>query len=95
MRFALPYLGVAPGEVLRAQIDEDGANKAMLMAADLYREAAASKGLVDEEALKAAFDEVVTADKEGRLGEVLPELDQVNKAAAMDAEAAAAEGGVQ
>lgn len=71
-----------------AQIDEDGANKAMLMAADLYREAAASKGLVDEEALKAAFDEVVTADKEGRLGEVLPEIEKINQAAAMDGEEA-------
>lgn len=75
------------------EIDQDAGNRAFLVATDLYREAAVSEGLVDEEALKAQFDEIVTADREGRLGEVLPALQKVNEAAAIDAERAAQEQG--
>lgn len=53
---------------------EEEINQGFLMAVDLYREAAAKEGLLDMNALKGQFDEIVTADKEGRLGEVLPEL---------------------
>lgn len=71
---------------------EDEANRAMLMAADLYRETAASQGMVNEDELKAEFEEIVTADKEGRLGEVVPQLQQINELAAADAAEAEAEG---
>lgn len=76
------------------EFTEDETNKAFLQAADLYREVAASAGLVDKAELAGLFEEVAAADREGRLGEVLPELDKVNQAAALDAERAA-EGGVQ
>ncbi len=77
-------------------LDQDETNKAFLMAADLYREVSVADGRVDVEELKAQFEGIVQADKEGRLGEVLPELQKVNDAAAMDQaaaeEEAAAEG---
>lgn len=74
--------------------DEDTTNQAFLMAADLYREVAAEAGLVDKAELAGLFEDLKTADQEGRLGEVLPALDEVNRAAAMDAEAATVEGEV-
>lgn len=49
-------------------------NQAWLHGQDLYREAATSEGLVDQDAVKAQFDDIVTADKEGRLNEVVPGL---------------------
>lgn len=53
---------------------EEEISKAMLMGADLYREAAVERGLIDPESLKQQFGELVTAEKEGRLGEILPPL---------------------
>lgn len=73
------------------EIGPDEANRAFLIATDLYREAAADAGLVDEAELAKQFEEIVAADKQGRLGEVLPALDQINQAAAVDAEAMAKE----
>ena len=49
---------------------------AFRMGADLYREAAADMGLVNLDALKAEFEEIVAADREGRTAEVLPGLEQ-------------------
>lgn len=53
---------------------QDEINTAWLMAQDIYREAGSAQGLVDTDALKAEFDEIVTADKNGQLGNVLPAL---------------------
>lgn len=53
---------------------QDEINTAWLMAQDIYREAATAQGLVDPDALKGEFDEIVTADKNGQLGDVLPAL---------------------
>lgn len=63
-------------EIARAakihDFDQDELNRAMLMAMDLYREAASAEGLVDLEALKAEFEEIKQADQEGRAEELLP-----------------------
>lgn len=77
------YGGLNKQELTQGQV-----NEAFAMAADLYREAAADAGLVNEEALKAVWGQIVAADKEGRLGEVLPQLEEINKLAAEDADAA-------
>lgn len=74
------------------EFDQDSVNRTFAMACDLYRDAAADAGMVNEDELAAAFDEVVVADKEGRLGEVVPQLDTLNKLAAADAEGAQADG---
>lgn len=63
------------------ELSQDDLHRAMSMAMDLYREAGTQAGFVDEGKLKAQFEELVAADKEGRLGEVSPELDQINKLA--------------
>lgn len=55
---------------------EDEVSEAFRMGADLYREAGKDMGLVDMDALKAEFDEIVQADKEGRAAEVLPGIDR-------------------
>lgn len=72
----------------KQELSQGQVNEAFAMAADLYREAAADAGLVNEEALKAAWGQIVAADKEGRLGEVLPQLEEINQLAAEDADAA-------
>lgn len=59
---------------------QDEINQAMLMGMDLYREAAADEGLVDLQALKDEFDEIVTADKQGRIGELLPGIERFGAA---------------
>jgi hypothetical protein len=53
---------------------QDEIDQAWLMGQDLYRETATQEGLLDPAALKSQFDEIVTADKDGRLGDVLPAL---------------------
>lgn len=68
----------------QAELTEDEVHKAFTIAADLYREAALDAGLVDENALKAEFEMVATADREGRLGEISPELEGINRAAEMN-----------
>jgi hypothetical protein len=50
--------------------------EAFRMGADLYREVAKDRGWIDEEEAKAEFEGLKTAEKEGRLGEILPELAQ-------------------
>lgn len=55
---------------------EEEMSEAFRMGADLYREAAADIGLVDLDALKAEFAEIVAADREGRSAELLPGLDR-------------------
>lgn len=72
----------------KQELKQGEVNEAFAMAADLYREAAADAGLVNEEALKAAWGQIVAADKAGRLGEVLPQLEEINQLAAEDADAA-------
>lgn len=63
-------------------------NQAFAHAMDLYREAATQAGYVNEDALKQTWNQVVAADKEGRLGEISPELAKINELAAKDADAA-------
>ena len=53
--------------------DEDR-ERALFRALDLYREMRQGSGQLDEEDLKAQFAELVQADQEGRLDELLPEL---------------------
>lgn len=65
----------------KQQLGEDDINKALSMAADIYREVGADAGLVDENALKDQFAMLVKADKEGRLADVSPDLAGINKAA--------------
>jgi hypothetical protein len=67
------------------QLGEDDVHKALSMAADIYHEVGADAGLIDENALKDQFSELVKADKAGRLADVSPELAGINKAAEMNA----------
>lgn len=53
---------------------EEEMGQAFRMGADLFREAAAEQGIIDIEQAKGEWDEIVAADKEGRLGEVIPQL---------------------
>lgn len=53
---------------------EDEMANAFRMGADLFREAAAEKGIVNLDEAKQEWGEIETADKEGRLGDVLPHL---------------------
>lgn len=55
-----------------AEYSEDDIERAFYMAADLYREQAKAAGNLDEEALKADFEELKAADEQGRLDELLP-----------------------
>lgn len=48
--------------------------EALRKGADLFREAAAEEGMIDLDQVKAEFGEVVDADKQGRLGDVVPGL---------------------
>lgn len=41
---------------------------------DLYRETATESGRIDPEALKQQFGEIESADQQGRMGDVLPQL---------------------
>jgi hypothetical protein len=59
---------------------QDELNQAWLHGQDLYRETASAAGLIDDDALKQQFDEIVTSDKEGRLGQTLPALDKAEVA---------------
>lgn len=59
---------------------EEEIGEAFRMAADIYREAASAAGLLDMEPLKAEWDELVAADKEGRVGDLLPPLRQFDEA---------------
>lgn len=71
---------------------QDEMNQAWLHAQDLYRETASAAGLIDDDALKQQFDEIVTSDKEGRLGKVLPGLDKAEIATTDDQPAEAPAG---
>lgn len=53
---------------------EEEMTEAMRMGADLFREAAAEAGIVNLDEAKGEWDEITAADKEGRLGDVLPQL---------------------
>jgi hypothetical protein len=68
----------------KQDLGEDDVHRALSMAADLYREVGADEGLVDENSLKEQFAQLVQADKEGRLGEISPELEGINKAAELN-----------
>ena len=57
------------GEMEYSQDELDGA---IITAADMYRAKAIADGRTDEGTLKGQWDELLTADKEGRLGDVLP-----------------------
>jgi hypothetical protein len=57
-------------------------NEAFRVGADLYREAGQTEGLVNLNEAKDEFQQIVTADKSGKLGDVLPPLQQVNDAVA-------------
>lgn len=65
----------------KQEMSQDDIHKALSMAADIYREVGADAGLVDENALKDQFADLVKADKSGNLESVSPELAGVNKAA--------------
>lgn len=89
---SIAELGEKAGE---QEYSQDELNQAWLMGLDLYRATAESEGLVDDAALKAQFDEIVSADKEGRLGSVLPALDnaEVREPAAEEEPAAPPQSG--
>lgn len=53
---------------------EDDMANAMRMGADLFREAGAKAGIVNLDEAKGEWDEITAADREGRLGEVVPQL---------------------
>jgi hypothetical protein len=48
--------------------------EAMRKGADLFREAASQEGMIDLDAATAEFDEIVQADREGRINDILPQL---------------------
>lgn len=64
---------VAEKAGIREYSEDDMAN-AFRMGADLFREAAAEKGIIDLDQAKQEWGEIEAADKEGRLGEVMPQL---------------------
>jgi len=49
-------------------------NAALLQAMDLYREAGEKSGAVDPAQLKGEFDQIVSADKAGKISSVLPQV---------------------
>jgi hypothetical protein len=61
---------------------DDELNEAFRVGADLYREAGKAEGLVNLNEAKDEFGQIVAADKAGKLGSVLPALQQVNNQAA-------------
>lgn len=58
------------------EYSQDDIDGAFITAADMYRAKAIADGRTDEETLKGQWDELITADQQGRLGEVLPGADQ-------------------
>lgn len=58
------------------EFNEQEIETAFFMALDMYRETATQSGTLDAEALKGQWGEIVEADKAGRLGEVLPGIEQ-------------------
>ncbi len=56
-------------------------SQAMLHAVNLYRETAANEGMVDEAALTEEFAEILNAQEEGRLGEILPGIERYDDGA--------------
>lgn len=65
---------------------EDEMANAFRMGADLFREAAAEKGIVDLDQAKEEWGQIETADKEGKLGDVLPQLADAQVAEAPEQE---------
>lgn len=62
---------------------EEEAENAFYIALDMYREQAKDAGQIDEEGLKQGWAEVSQANEEGRLGELLPGVEErMNKAGA-------------
>lgn len=55
---------------------EDEVSQAFIKGADLYQTAARERGLLDPAAAQEDFEEIKAADREGRLGELLPGLEQ-------------------
>lgn len=58
------------------EYSQDELDGAFITAADMYRAKAVADGRTDEDTLKGQWDELITADQEGRLGEVLPGAEQ-------------------
>lgn len=58
-------------------------------ALDMYRSAATQSGDIDTDGLKQGWDELVTADREGRVGEIMPGIEGRMKDAEGSAEAPA------
>ena len=56
--------------------NEEDTEQAFYIALDMYREQGKQSGTLDEEQLKGGWNEVVEADKAGRLGEVLPGIEE-------------------
>ncbi len=61
---------------------EDDIEHALYAGLDMFREQATADGSMDGEALKAQFGEVVQADKDGTLDELLPGIGERMKGAA-------------
>ena len=55
---------------------EQEMEQALYTGLDMYRESATQTGDLDSEALKQGFEQIRQADAEGRLGEILPGIDQ-------------------
>lgn len=56
------------------EYSQDEVNQAMHIGADLYRHAAQEEGLIDLDQAKEEWGQITAADKEGRLGEVIPQF---------------------
>lgn len=67
-------LGEVAASAGRKDYSEDELGEAFRKGADLFREAAGAAGMIDMDAVREEFGEIVAADKEGRLGEVVPGL---------------------
>lgn len=61
------------------EYSQDEIDGAFITATDMYRAKAIADGRTDEETLKGQWDELITADQQGRLGEVLPGADQMQE----------------
>ena len=58
------------------EYDQEELDGAGLRALDLYRDAKAKSGTLDEGAIKQDFDAVVQADQQGQLGQMFPGLEE-------------------
>lgn len=67
-------LGEVASSAGRKEYGEDELGEAFRKGADLFREAAGAAGMIDMKAVREEFGEIVAADKEGRLGAVVPGL---------------------